>query len=319
MEENRDVGKILLRLNNRCYEKGMKNVSFPLRGVRNAKIADIDRKVVIPQIIRSKEYTKFIKQFLKNIGDEIQVISEQENIKKIVENPESNTYTYENCDIELLYLYLVSLNEKKYDKVLKEIIDKVCCDEDNKVVIEKNQNKEFEELKKLCQTYEKELEQLKEISRQRKVKIKEYEMKCNILIEENVKLKAANEEIKKLLEKKEQELEHSKISNSSFGQKEVETELNNKKSKIAIVGKKLIIDTLNTEQIEKISLDNFEKIEEMQLNNYSKILVQKKDIPIAKLRRIKKVLGIKGIFLKDSEEINNYISMMEEENENRSN
>lgn len=61
MEKNRDVGKILLKINSQYYEKGMKNISIQLKGVRKGKIAEMDRKVIIPQIIRSKEYNIFEK------------------------------------------------------------------------------------------------------------------------------------------------------------------------------------------------------------------------------------------------------------------
>ena len=84
MEKNRDVGKILLKINSQYYEKGMKNISIQLKGVRKGKIAEMDRKVIIPQIIRSKEYNIFEKQFLKNIDDEIKNIAKQDKVQEIV-------------------------------------------------------------------------------------------------------------------------------------------------------------------------------------------------------------------------------------------
>ena len=96
MEKNRDVGKILLKINSQYYEKGMKNISIQLKGVRKGKIAEMDRKVIIPQIIRSKEYNIFEKQFLKNIDDEIKNIAKQDKVQEIVNNPKANFYTYED-------------------------------------------------------------------------------------------------------------------------------------------------------------------------------------------------------------------------------
>ena len=51
---------------------------------------------IIPQIIRSKEYNIFEKQFLKNIDDEIKNIAKQDKVQEIVNNPKANFYTYED-------------------------------------------------------------------------------------------------------------------------------------------------------------------------------------------------------------------------------
>ena len=170
MEKNRDVGKILLKINSQYYEKGMKNISIQLKGVRKGKIAEMDRKVIIPQIIRSKEYNIFEKQFLKNIDDEIKNIAKQDKVQEIVNNPKANFYTYEDFDKELLYLYLFSLNDEKYDDILQELLELVC---NEKEVERDTKEKEIQRLKDKCEDYEKEIEQLKTISRQRKEKIKE--------------------------------------------------------------------------------------------------------------------------------------------------
>lgn len=54
MKTNQDVEKILLKLDNVYYEKGMKNITIPLKGIRKEKISEKDRKIVIPMLMRSK-------------------------------------------------------------------------------------------------------------------------------------------------------------------------------------------------------------------------------------------------------------------------
>ena len=108
MEKNRDVGKILLKINSQYYEKGMKNISIQLKGVRKGKIAEMDRKVIIPQIIRSKEYNIFEKQFLKNIDDEIKNIAKQDKVQEIVNNPKAN-FIHMRISIKSCYIYICFL------------------------------------------------------------------------------------------------------------------------------------------------------------------------------------------------------------------
>lgn len=309
METNWDVGKVLVRLNNRCYEKGMKNVSISLKGIRNDKIAGIDRKIVVPQIIKSKDYSKFLTQFLNNISDEIEQISALEKVKKIVKDPKCNYYTYESCDINLLYLYLLSLNDEKYNDILKELLNLICGD-NKKNVLEENPNRELNEIKELCQLYEKKIEKLKTTNFQRKLKIKELEKQCNILTENNRKLNLYNEELIKSLEEEKQLASNNEA-------RDVEVEKDNPKK--ALIVKKIISDILDRYNIDLITVEEFLALEKMQINTYTKILVYKKNIPIGKLRKIKILSGEKAIYFESKEDVYNYLNTMEEKNENRSN
>lgn len=310
MEKNRDVGKILLKMNSQYYEKGMNNISIQLKGVRKGKIAEMDRKVIIPQIVKSKEYNIFEKQFLKNIDDEIKSIAKQEKVQKIVNNPKANFYTYEDCDEALLYLYLLSLNDEKYDNILQELLERVSNEKD--LAEEDTKEKEIQNLKEQCEEYEKEIEQLKTISRQRKEKIKELEIKSNILNEEFDKLKLENEDLKRNIEEKEKRIEEYEIKNKPVIKEERKIE----KNKIVVIGKETSLTAIQEENIDKILLEEFS---EELLHVYDKFLIVKKNISIGNLRKIKKMLGDRGILCENDEEVNKYIISMEAKYENRSN
>ena len=307
MEKNRDVGKILLKINSQYYEKGMKNISIQLKGVRKGKIAEMDRKVIIPQIIRSKEYNIFEKQFLKNIDDEIKNIAKQDKVQEIVNNPKANFYTYEDFDKELLYLYLFSLNDEKYDDILQELLELVC---NEKEVERDTKEKEIQRLKDKCEDYEKEIEQLKTISRQRKEKIKELEIKSNILTEEFDKLKLENEDLKRQVEEKEKRIEEYESKIKLVVEEEIE------KNKVVVIGKETSLTAIQEENIDKILLEEFS---EDLLHVYDKFLIVKKNISIGNLRKIKKMLGDRGILCENDDEVNKYIISMEAKYENRSN
>ena len=299
MEKNRDVGKILLKINSQYYEKGMKNISIQLKGVRKGKIAEMDRKVIIPQIIRSKEYNIFEKQFLKNIDDEIKNIAKQDKVQEIVNNPKANFYTYEDFDKELLYLYLFSLNDEKYDDILQELLELVC---NEKEVERDTKEKEIQRLKVKCEDYEKEIEQLKTISRQRKEKIKELEIKSNILTEEFDKLKLENEDLKRQVEEKEKRIEEYESKIKPVVEEEIE------KNKVVVIGKETSLTAIQEENIDKILLEEFS---EELLHVYDKFLIVKKNISIGNLRKIKKMLGDRGILCENDDEVNKYIISME--------
>lgn len=311
MEKSRDVGKILLKINSQYYEKGMKNISIQLKGVRKGKIAEMDRKVIIPQIIRSKEYNIFEKQFLKNIDDDIKNIAKQDKVQEIVNNPKVNFYTYEDCDEELLYLYLLSLNDEKYNDILQELLELVC---NEKEVVEDTKEIEILCLKEKCENYEKEIEQLKTTSRQRKEKIKELEIKSNILNEEFNKLKLENEDLKRHIEEKEKRIEEYENKNKPVAQEEKTKEI--EKNRIVVIGKEASLITIQEKIVDKILLEEFS---EKLLHIYDKFFVVKKNISIGNLRKIKKILGDRGILCKNDEEVNKYIISMEEEYENRRN
>lgn len=145
--ETRDIGKVLMHLRESYYEKGMSKISVTVKGVRKEKIANTDRKIVIPQLIRSKENEKFIEQFIENLKEELDVLSENEYVKEIVDNPNENLTLRGKCEKELLYLYLISLHNEKYNEIL-EILVKEICDKQNNDEIEtkeyENKNRELE-------------------------------------------------------------------------------------------------------------------------------------------------------------------------------
>lgn len=311
MEKNLDVGKILLRINPQYYEKGIKNISVHLKGVRNGKIAGKDRKIIIPQIVRSKEYSIFEKQFLQNIDDELQNIAKQDKVQKIVKDPKINFYTYEGFDEAMLYLYLLSLDDEKYDDILKELLGIVC---NEKKLAEDNQKAEIQSLKETCQSYEKEIEQLKIISRQRKEKIKELEIKNNILGEEFEKLKLENNQLKIQMEERKRQIEEYENRNKLVVEGEKEESKRDKRNKIVVIGKEVLLANVQEKVVDKIILEEFS---EELLHIYDEILIIKKNISIGRLRKIKKLLGDKGIFFENTEKVSDYIIKMEGKYENR--
>lgn len=50
----------------------------------------MSRRVIIPQLIRSKECDKFIQQFIENLREEINNFINEDYIKAIIENPSEN-------------------------------------------------------------------------------------------------------------------------------------------------------------------------------------------------------------------------------------
>ena len=89
---------LLLYLNNTYYEKGMSKITIPIKGIRNEKIASANRKAVISQLIRSQSNDEFFKQFLSNLKDEFNELRTNEDVKKIIENPQKNVVLIDKCD-----------------------------------------------------------------------------------------------------------------------------------------------------------------------------------------------------------------------------
>ena len=155
-----------------------------------------------------------------------------------------------------------------------------------------------------------EIEQLKTISRQRKEKIKELEIKSNILTEEFDKLKLENEYLKRQVEEKEKRIEEYESKIKPVVEEEIE------KNKVVVIGKETSLTAIQEENIDKILLEEFS---EELLHVYDKFLIVKKNISIGNLRKIKKMLGDRGILCENDEEVNKYIISMEAKYENRSN
>ena len=196
----RDIGKVLLKLDDNYYEKGIKKISVSLNGIRSEKIPHMSRRVIIPQLIRSKECDKFIQQFIENLREEINNFINEDYIKAIIENPSENKKIEKISETnkQLLYLYLASLHDGKYENILQLLLENIL--QENLCEINQNTNipvveRELFELENKCKLYEEKIEELKIISRQRKDKINELEMKANIIIDENEKIKQANSKL----------------------------------------------------------------------------------------------------------------------------
>lgn len=196
----RDIGKVLLKLDDNYYEKGIKKISVSLNGIRSEKIPHMSRRVIIPQLIRSKECDKFIQQFIENLREEINNFISEDYIKAIIENPSENKKIEKISETnkQLLYLYLASLHDGKYENILQLLLENIL--QENLCEINQNTNipvveRELFELENKCKLYEEKIEELKIISRQRKDKINELEMKANIIIDENEKIKQENSKL----------------------------------------------------------------------------------------------------------------------------
>lgn len=196
----RDIGKVLLKLDDNYYEKGIKKISVSLNGIRSEKIPHMSRRVIIPQLIRSKECDKFIQQFIENLREEINNFINEDYIKAIIENPSENEKIEKISETnkQLLYLYLASLHDGKYENILQLLLENIL--QENLCEINQNTNipvveRELFELQNKCKLYEEKIEELKIISRQRKDKINELEMKSNIIFDENEKIKQENSKL----------------------------------------------------------------------------------------------------------------------------
>lgn len=315
--ETRDVGKVLMHLKEPYYEKGMSKISVIVKGIRKEKIANTDRKIVIPQLIRSKENEKFIKQFLENLKEELDILSENEYVKKIVENPKGNLTLREKCEKELLYLYLISLHNEKYNEIL-EILVKEIGDKQNNDEIEtkeyNNINRELEKYKKMCEDYIEEIARLKELSKQRKEKIKELEISNNILNEENSKLSKENNVLMiQVEEMMQRQAEMTQVLDVASNILDCDERKN--QEIIAIIENEKTLN-INDDNVKEILVRDY-LAESNETEVFKEILVYKRNMQISKLRKIKKVSEDKAKFFETREEILEYLYMMEEKNENR--
>lgn len=126
MNINRDIGKVLLKLDDTYYEKGMKKISVSLNGIRNEKISHMNRRVIIPQLIRSKECDKFIQQFIGNLREELNSLLNEDCIKEIIESGKIEKIEgISEGNKKLLYLYLVSLHDGKYENILQLLLENI--------------------------------------------------------------------------------------------------------------------------------------------------------------------------------------------------
>lgn len=321
----RDIGKVLLKLDDNYYEKGIKKISVSLNGIRSEKIPHMSRRVIIPQLIRSKECDKFIQQFIENLREEINNFINEDYIKAIIENPSENKKIEKISETnkQLLYLYLASLHDGKYENILQLLLENIL--QENLCEINQNTNipvveRELFELENKCKLYEEKIEELKIISRQRKDKINELEMKANIIIDENEKIKQENSKL--MLEIQNLKTKIENINNTQYtleNQKSNEEvcEQKEKNSNVVIIcNDKELIKNQNIIQMTQME---FLLKNEKERKAFEQICVYKKGIHISKLRKIMQLAGEKAIFFESAQELLSFINAMEDKNENRSN
>lgn len=321
----RDIGKVLLKLDDNYYEKGIKKISVSLNGIRSEKIPHMSRRVIIPQLIRSKECDKFIQQFIENLREEINNFINEDYIKAIIENPSENKKIEKISETnkQLLYLYLASLHDGNYENILQLLLENIL--QENLCEINQNTNipvveRELFELENKCKLYEEKIEELKIISRQRKDKINELEMKSNIIIDENEKIKQENNKLMLEIQNLKTQIENINNTQCTLENQKSNEEVCEQKEKnsnvVIICNDKELIKNQNIIQMTQME---FLLKNEKERKAFEQICVYKKGIHISKLRKIMQLAGEKAIFFESAQELLNFINAMEDENENRSN
>lgn len=321
MNINRDIGKVILKLDDTYYEKGMKKISVSLNGIRNEKISHMSRRVIIPQLIRSKECDKFIRQFIENLRAELNALLDEDCIKEIIENEKiGNIENISETNKQLLYLYLASLHDGKYESILQLLLENILQENLSKIDQDINipvVEREIFELENKCNLYEEKIEKLKIITRQRKDKINELEMKLNIIFDENEKLKQENSKMMIEIQNLKMQIENTQCT---FENQKANEEVREQKEKnpnvVVICNDKELIKTQNVIQMTQTE---FVLKTEEERNVFEQICVYKKGIHISKLRKILQLAGEKAIFFESIQELFRFINVMEDENENRSN
>lgn len=321
----RDIGKVLLKLDDNYYEKGIKKISVSLNGIRSEKIPHMSRRVIIPQLIRSKECDKFIQQFIENLREEINNFINEDYIKAIIENPSENKKIEKISETnkQLLYLYLASLHDGKYENILQLLLENIL--QENLCEINQNTNipvveRELFELQNKCKLYEEKIEELKIISRQRKDKINELEMKSNIIIDENEKIKQENSKLMLEIQNLKTKIENINNTQCTLENQKSNEEVCEQKEKnsnvVIICNDKELIKNQNIIQMTQME---FLLKNEKERKAFEQICVYKKGIHISKLRKIMQLAGEKAIFFESAQELLSFINAMEDKNENRSN
>ena len=321
----RDIGKVLLKLDDNYYEKGIKKISVSLNGIRSEKIPHMSRRVIIPQLIRSKECDKFIQQFIENLREEINNFINEDYIKAIIENPSENKKIEKISETnkQLLYLYLASLQDGKYENILQLLLENIL--QENLCEINQNTNipvveRELFELENKCKLYEEKIEELKIISRQRKDKINELEMKANIIIDENEKIKQENSKLMLEIQNLKTKIENINNTQCTLENQKSNEEVCEQKEKnsnvVIICNDKELIKNQNIIQMTQME---FLLKNEKERKAFEQICVYKKGIHISKLRKIMQLAGEKAIFFESAQELLSFINAMEDKNENRSN
>ena len=325
MNVNRDIGKVLLKLDDTYYEKGMKKISVSLNGIRSEKIPHMSRKVIIPQLIRSKECDKFIQQFIENLKEELNSLINEDYIKVIIENSPENEKIEKigETNKQLLYLYLASLHDGKYENILQLLLKNILQENSSEIKQDTNipvVEREIFELENKCKLSEEKIEKFKIITRQRKDKINELEIKLNTIFDEKEKLKQENGKLMIQIQNLKKQIENIINTQCTLENQKTNEELCEEKEKnsniVIICNDKELIKNQNVIQMTQME---FLLKTERERNAFEQICIYKKGIHISKLRKIMQLAGEKAIFFESTQEILRFINAMEDENENRSN
>lgn len=301
---NREIEKVLLNLDDHYYEKGMSKLSVSVKGIRKDKITRMSRKVVISRILGSKQSEKFVRQFLENIKDDLEIFGNNPYVQQILENPEDTDGLDEKCSMERLYLYLLTLQGEKYQTLMNYLITQISDEQPPKQQKDKQgeakqkekhsvetDELENETYKLKVEEYAKEIQRLKDISKQRKAKIKELEIENSAIYEENSKLKKEINKIKKEKEKLEQHIEaREKIQ-----------------EKIAIIDDDKLVDTKDSNVVVMFATEYIKK-EEAQRRQFQKVLVYQRNLQIGELRKIRELSGNTAIRFESRKEMEAYLN-----------
>lgn len=305
MDIYRDIGRVILKLGDDYYNKGMKKITVSIKGIRNGKLPSMNRKVVIPKLIHSKERDKFIEQFLGNLKDDFEKLSNDEEITKTMKSPAEYMGLLDKNKLPLFYLYLYSLKDKEYDSLAVTILDLICQEDSGENKSESeiyNLQHKISKYQELRKSDEETIIKLKMIAKDRKEKISKLDYKINLLIEENEKLKQKNLDL--IVENSELKLELSKIN-----------EINNKPEE-----KELYIACISENDgnlvsrngIIQMKANDFILLDEESQLKFEQIYVYKSGIHIAKLRKIRLLSQGKAIFVETKQEIIKRIAEMED-------
>ncbi len=307
---NRDIGKVLLHLKNFYYEKGMKNISVSIKGIRKDKIAEANRNIIVPQLISSKESEIFIGQFLKNIQEDLDELEEKEWVQQIINHPNEVMELEETIDKELLYLCLIRLQNGKYKEFLGKLLEDICNETNKEEYPEYEIKKELEKWKRKCDSYEKELWNVSNIAKQRKEKLKELELKNNILKEKNTKLEQEKIQLKNQLEIFEKQINYFQQFMKENRTKDVAEE--KQKKRVVVIGNETGLLNNKKKEWITLSVQDYINKEKSEREEFDMVLVYKKDLSISVLRKIKLLSQNKARVLESKQEIMQYITDMEE-------
>ncbi len=303
MDIYRDIGRVILKLGDDYYDKGMKKITVSIKGVRNSKLSSMNRKAVIPKLIHFKERDKFIEQFLGNLKDDFEKLSNDDEITKTMESPAEYVEVLDKNKLPLFFLYLYSLKDKGYDSLASTILDLICQEDSGENKNESeiyNLQKEISKYKEQRKSDEKTINKLKTIAKDRKEKISEFEYKINLLIEENEKLKQKNLDL--MVENSELKLGLSKINEINNEPEEKICACEEKELCIVCISENAG-NLVSRNGITQMRANDFILLEEESRLKFEQIYVNKSGIHIAKLRKIRQLSQGKAIFVETKQEI----------------